>query len=339
MPNTPNMQGTQTAQPKSETPPKQNVPPQPQAAQPKKIRRVGTFTFGVILLAAGVLLIAHLLVPSMNLDYIIRFSPVVLIFLGIEVLIYAARPDVTVKYDFLSMFACAFILCLVGGASIVSWLGDYIGPQYEYVNRTMRSEMDERLYAALGTKPALKDSVEEAYVRLSINQPVPVQSMTDGDGVIALTKGDECEVNINFMSGKTPDVTTFADLTRQIVEACTAANLPVTGYSVYSGRYDDGQPSIRYVIVQDASWITGMTTEQIAARVGVSYHYNGASFDTLAERDNYIKEEYREQLLQEFAAEHDGEYPGDEYIAEKIAERFAPAEPVANPVATAESAG
>ena len=37
--------------------------------------------------------------PNVNVLSVVKYAPVVLIVLGIEVLIYAARPDVKIKYD------------------------------------------------------------------------------------------------------------------------------------------------------------------------------------------------------------------------------------------------
>lgn len=70
---------------------------------PKKVRRVGSIAFALVLIAAGVLLIVYQLVPQFDLLKILKFSPVILIALGIEMLVYSARPDVKVKFDWLAM--------------------------------------------------------------------------------------------------------------------------------------------------------------------------------------------------------------------------------------------
>lgn len=51
-----------------------------------RIRRVGSVTFGTILILTGVLFIIHLLFPAFQFLFIYRFWPVILILLGIEVL-------------------------------------------------------------------------------------------------------------------------------------------------------------------------------------------------------------------------------------------------------------
>lgn len=51
-----------------------------------KVRRVGTVTFGIILILTGILFLAHLIFPAFDYFLIYRFWPVILIMLGIEVL-------------------------------------------------------------------------------------------------------------------------------------------------------------------------------------------------------------------------------------------------------------
>ena len=96
--------------------PAANGPAAP-AQPPRKVRRVGTFTFGLLLVVAGVMLILRTVMPSLDLRFVVNLLPVALIALGIEVLIYAARPNVQLKYDGLSIFVCILILMGVGGSS------------------------------------------------------------------------------------------------------------------------------------------------------------------------------------------------------------------------------
>lgn len=56
---------------------------------PKKVRRVGSIAFALVLIAAGVLLIVYQFVPQFDLLKILKFSPVILIALGIEMLVYS----------------------------------------------------------------------------------------------------------------------------------------------------------------------------------------------------------------------------------------------------------
>lgn len=51
-----------------------------------KIHRLGSVTFGVVLIALGTLFLVNLFLPSLNYMIIYRFWPIILIMLGIEVL-------------------------------------------------------------------------------------------------------------------------------------------------------------------------------------------------------------------------------------------------------------
>jgi len=92
------------------------IPAAPTAEAPKKkkkpaSRRVGTFTMGLCLILSGALLCAFLVKPDPKVLQLLKFSPVVLICLGAELLISHFRfPRARLKYDFLSVIVCFFVL-------------------------------------------------------------------------------------------------------------------------------------------------------------------------------------------------------------------------------------
>jgi len=51
-----------------------------------RIRRLGSVTFGVVLIGTGILMLINAIAPSLNIAFLFRFWPVVLIILGVEVL-------------------------------------------------------------------------------------------------------------------------------------------------------------------------------------------------------------------------------------------------------------
>ena len=51
-----------------------------------RVRRLGSVTFGIVLISTGILLLVNAILPALNLALVFRFWPVVLIALGIEVL-------------------------------------------------------------------------------------------------------------------------------------------------------------------------------------------------------------------------------------------------------------
>lgn len=80
------------------------------AAQKARERRVGTFTLGVTLVVTGVAMMVSLFFPHLNFELLLKLSPSILIFLGIEVLL-SARKGGHIKYDWLGMLLCFFFVC------------------------------------------------------------------------------------------------------------------------------------------------------------------------------------------------------------------------------------
>lgn len=67
------------------------------------VRRVGSVTFGIMLLCYGILFLAHTFIPMLKYQYIFRCWPVVFILLGCEILIEnrkAGVQDCKIVYDF-----------------------------------------------------------------------------------------------------------------------------------------------------------------------------------------------------------------------------------------------
>ena len=73
-------------------------------------RRVGTFTFGIVLVAAGLAMLASMFAPRLDMTWALKLSPLALVSLGAEVLL-AARGGGRVKYDWVGMVLCCLIVC------------------------------------------------------------------------------------------------------------------------------------------------------------------------------------------------------------------------------------
>ncbi|MBQ8877145.1 MAG: hypothetical protein IJ029_00305 [Lachnospiraceae bacterium] len=87
------------------------------------IRRVGSVSFGIVLLLSGFLLLAHTFFPKFDYLTVYRFWPVTLIMLGIEVLVGSRGKNVEVLdeqgkvieqsktvYDFAAIIMTAVVL-------------------------------------------------------------------------------------------------------------------------------------------------------------------------------------------------------------------------------------
>lgn len=77
------------------------------AAEPRQ-RRVGTFTLGVVLVTAGLGMLAAMFYPRFQPEWLLKASPCILVLLGAETLL-SARGGGGVRYDWLGMFLC-FVL-------------------------------------------------------------------------------------------------------------------------------------------------------------------------------------------------------------------------------------
>ncbi len=105
-----------------------------------RIHRLGSVTFGVVLLALGTVCTIHVLVPQLNLWLAFRLWPLVLIILGVEVLagskyrcydVVRENGQVVeqckVIYDVPAILMTACTLIFTVGLAWVQWLYDIYG--------------------------------------------------------------------------------------------------------------------------------------------------------------------------------------------------------------------
>lgn len=92
----------------------ENAPTGTIEVREKRVRRVGSVTMGISLICTGIVSIVCLFNPSFDVMQVTRFSPVMLILLGIEFLgANFAKEQECVKYDFFSIFMCFMLICAV----------------------------------------------------------------------------------------------------------------------------------------------------------------------------------------------------------------------------------
>lgn len=298
--------GPQAPQGAAADPVQSNVPQAPAAApaRPKKVRRVGTFTFGLVLIAAGVLMLASLFVPAADLLNVVRFAPLVLVFLGIEVLVYAARPNVVLRYDFLSMLACAFILVVIGGSTILPRLWDWYGPGYDVRVDRLDRQLEARGVAALEAVPALRDIVDAADFSLYDYSMLHYTDTADLNS--ALAEG-ECSINAWFSMSK--DYESAEDFAADCARVMAAfRDMPLARANFESPYYNyEHEPYPFFELTLSGAWQTGMTQEQMTARTASSWRWQDMSFPNRAELERYqteaeagqAGEEYPEELYQQ----------------------------------------
>ena len=292
---------------------------------PKKVRRVGSIAFALVLIAAGVLLIVYQFVPQFDLLKILKFSPVILIALGIEMLVYCARPDVKVKFDWLAMLGTAFTLCVVGTAALLPLAISEWSPARNYAQNRIESQKADAMYNAMTADPALKAKLN------SLN--VEVHFFHEADGDYTLQSGDDC-ILYAALQGPYADAETFAADCMAVMQRAADDGLGFTCY--HFNADEDIADGVSYYLDCVASYPAGLTAAQVAQRVTESYHYDGSSFSSEADRDEYIKTRLRDDIAEEYANAHDDVYPDDDYVDAEVERRFNEQFGIATPESAAE---
>lgn len=256
-------------------------PPRPErgdaapATPPQKVRRVGTVAFGLVLVAVGTLLLARVLVPGLDITGILKFTPVVLVVLGIEVLIYAVQPNVKLKYDFLSMIVCFCILVGIGSASILTQMWEDYGYPAQLKNGELQEQADQAIYNALQASPQLTDAIRD--------QRVSVYTKDYGLG---------SSIRVSFTLKKDfADAQEFAAICRQVMDTCKTTGLEIDSYYFESWNDQtasaDGSATLVYCLDSDNRWSLDASADKLVEYVGAYYWYDDIHFSSLEEFEQY----------------------------------------------------
>ena len=272
--------------------------PNPAPQPPKKVRRVGTVTFGLLLVAAGILLILRALMPSLDLRFVVSLLPVALIALGVEVLIYAARPNVQLRYDGLSIFVCILILFGVGGSSVMLQLWNEYGPSAHVAEMRLGEELQNEATAALRQVPGLADNIYDLSVVLDFNHGVA------NPATETVQTGDRAELYVTVYQNR------------------------YNRYRFDTYTYEVPDGTVTYSLDMETAWQLTAGADALAENVYQSYWYDGNSFSGYEDMANYQQEMIRQDLIEDYQNKF-GESPTEEWLEEQMA---------ALSMATAESA-
>ena len=136
-------------QPSPQTPPKPAAKRPPRQEQEKPVRRVGSVTLGLCLMAVGVCFLCYYFVPGFDWLLVVKVgAPLALVALGVETLWCAARPG-RWKYDFLAVFGC---LVLMGGAfclTLVPLFWQAVDPAQRRQLDALTTQYEDDLYEEL----------------------------------------------------------------------------------------------------------------------------------------------------------------------------------------------
>ena len=160
----------------------------PQPAKPQPLRRVGSFTLGVCLIAAGIFFLCYYFVPGFDWQLVVRIAPAAaLVLLGCEVLFFAARPG-RWKYDFVSVLVCLGLIAVCMCLSFLPMVWSEIDPARGQNEMKLSKAYTTQVYEALRKENPdlrLRDVYTDLY--LYANDVNALQEMQPGDGHLSLT--------------------------------------------------------------------------------------------------------------------------------------------------------
>ena len=113
------------------------------------LRRVGSFTLGACLIAAGAFFLCYHFVPGFDWQLALKIVPAAgLVMLGGEVLFFAARPG-RWKYDFWSVLICLVLMGGCFGLSLLPVVWEEIGPERDQASMKLSQQYTADAYAQI----------------------------------------------------------------------------------------------------------------------------------------------------------------------------------------------
>lgn len=215
------------------TPAAPAAPAAPTASRPERpARRVGTLTMGIALVFVGAALCAFQFSRDQNMLLLFcKFSPLLLVALGCEVLISAATAKgARLKYDFLSMFVCFFLLVGALAASCLPLVFEYAGPG----RYSAETRVEQSIYNTLYEQLKDNGNISQIHVNASLTYNGgydAVQTAAD------LKTGDRVYMTVE-VRGECADKAAFVKACRPALDALRAQDLP---YLIMNFRTVDPQ--------------------------------------------------------------------------------------------------
>ena len=241
--------------------------PQPAVAAPEPApRRVGVITLGLCLIATGVLLLCALFLPNFDYGTLAKFSPAVLIFLGIEVLIgYFRSKDRRIKYDFFSGFIC---MLLAAGCICLSFLPSYLqyyGPERDYAEAQIEDDVYDSCYEALRDTPGITEMSVNVYLMGRVYPEISTKE--------DLLESDHVSIYLTI-DGDYADKAAFAAAVQPILQKLAAQEKYFTDVTVtYRGE------NVGLRLEARDRFSLGLSAEQLKKRVEVLYTQNMDDLD------------------------------------------------------------
>ena len=236
------------------------------------LRRVGSFTLGACLIAAGAFFLCYHFVPGFDWQLALKIVPAAgLVMLGGEVLFFAARPG-RWKYDFWSVLICLVLMAGCFGLSLLPVVWDELGPERNQASMKLSQQYTAEAYDRIKTaapEVRVKDIRGNAYLYSSKTETL--RDLDAGGGHLSLTV---------VLFGDYDSVQAFAQDCRRVTDAvqqCSA--LPDELRIAWAPDNDPGQSLTagtlqrveQYTLELDGIAQLDWTAEQMAKQTEIQY--------------------------------------------------------------------
>lgn len=249
-------------------------PYQPHQPPKRPTRRIGTLTMGVTLILVGIILLVFFFKPF-DLFSLMRFSPVLLILLGIEIIWqYSRHHGEELRYDFWGTLFCLLVICVACFCSVFYPLYMEFGPASWKVEQQVSGEIFDELYQQI---PSSLD-VQALDVDCEIRSVTPARESMSAQ---ELTSADRVVLYITL--GNQTDKAGFAQQIRALFDSIDPEQYPNLSARVFAD-YEGG----RYI---------AYLNDRFSMRLDVNGLLNLIEEDPdveYAESDEYDKESYDE---------------------------------------------
>lgn len=196
-------------------------------------RRIGSFTAGVTLILVGVLLIVYFFKPF-DLGQLLRFSPALLILLGIEIIWqYFHQDGRQLRYDFFGTLFCLAVIGLAGLGSVLYPLLNTYGPAHWKAEQQVSSEIFDALYAQLPAQLQIQSLDVDCDIvsTTALPETMKASDLTDAD-----------RVTLHIELGPQESKAGFAAQMRELFDSFDTTAYPNLSAVVY-GQCGDGEYS------------------------------------------------------------------------------------------------
>ena len=236
------------------------------------LRRVGSFTLGVCLIAAGIFFLLTYFVPGFPTQPVFRIVPAAgLVMLGGEVLFFAARPG-RWRYDFWSVLICLVLMAGCFGLSLLPVVWDELGPERNQASMKLGQEYTTEAYDKIKqTAPDVRVKNISGNAYLYSSEAKTLRDVNAGNGYLSLT--------VELFGGY-DSVQAFAQDCRSVTDAvqqCSA--LPDELRIAWAPDNDPGQSLTagtlqrveQYTLELDGIAQLDWTAEQMAKQTEIQY--------------------------------------------------------------------